>query len=230
MPRQAHAMPAATGPDPSSELRRQRHHDENAGVVRPSCAALLAEVRACRVCAPQLPLGPRPVLQLQPQARILIASQAPGRRVHGSGIPFDDASGERLRDWLGLTRVQFYDSKLVAIVPMGMCYPGRGRSGDLPPRRECASTWRARLLAQLRRIELTLAIGRYAIDWHFADTGAAPLTERVRDWRVHWPQRIALPHPSPRNNGWLAANPWFESEVVPALQERVAHITHQQPK
>lgn len=189
-----------------------------------STKTLLADVRACRICEPHLPLGPRPVLQLHPRARILVASQAPGRRVHASGIPFDDASGERLRGWLGLTRTQFHDPKLVAIVPMGMCYPGTGRSGDLPPRPECAATWRAPLLARLSRIELTLVIGRHAIEWHCRGEPAASLTDRVKHWRTTTPALVPLPHPSPRNNRWLKVNPWFEREVLPALRERVAHV------
>jgi uracil-DNA glycosylase len=188
-----------------------------------STRALLAEVRACRLCEAHLPLGPRPVLQLHAQARILIAGQAPGRRVHESGVPFDDASGERLRSWLGVTAAQFYDPRLFAIVPMGLCYPGTGRSGDLPPRPECAATWRTRLLAPLRELQLTLVIGRYAIDWHF-DAAADPLTEQVKAWHTHWPSRLALPHPSPRNNGWLKRNAWFERELLPVVRQRIAEI------
>ena len=190
---------------------------------RPSLPALLAQVRACTLCAPYLPLGPRPVLQAHASARILIASQAPGRKVHLSGIPFDDASGERLRDWLGLSRETFYDPRQVAILPMGFCFPGTGRSGDLPPRPECAPAWRDALLARLPAIEFTLAIGRYAQVWHLP-AGGKPLTEVVRDWRAHWPHAVALPHPSPRNNVWLARNPWFERELVPRLQARVRQV------
>ncbi len=188
-----------------------------------STPALLRQVRACTLCAPHLPLGPRPVLQLHPAARILIAAQAPGRKVHASGIPFDDASGERLRGWLGLTRAQFYDPRLVAILPMGLCYPGQGRSGDLPPRPECAPRWRAGLLQRLRHVQLTLVIGRYAMAYHLPGE-RAPLGETVRRWRTHWPTLVPLPHPSPRNNGWLARHPWFEQELVPRLRERVAGI------
>jgi len=188
-----------------------------------STRALLAEVHACRLCEAHLPLGPRPVLQLHPQARILIAGQAPGRRVHESGVPFDDASGERLRSWLGVTAAQFYDPKLFAIVPMGMCYPGTGASGDLPPRAECAATWRARLLARLSALELTLVIGRYALDYHHRGDGRS-LTEQVTDWRAHWPAHVALPHPSPRNNLWLKRHPWFEQELLPLVRQRVAEI------
>ena len=190
---------------------------------RPSLPALLTQVRACTLCAPYLPLGPRPVLQAHASARILIASQAPGRKVHLSGIPFDDASGERLRDWLGLSRETFYDPRQVAILPMGFCFPGTGRSGDLPPRPECAPAWRDALLARLPAIEFTLAIGRYAQVWHLP-AGGKPLTEVVRDWRARWPHAVALPHPSPRNNVWLARNPWFERELVPRLQARVRQV------
>jgi uracil-DNA glycosylase len=182
---------------------------------------LLQEVRACTLCADHLPHGPRPVLQAHARARILIAGQAPGSKVHASGVPFDDASGERLRQWTGLSREQFYDPQLVAILPMGFCYPGTGNSGDLPPRRECAPQWRERLLQALPRIELTLVIGQYAMAWHLPHTTTSNLTETVRAWRNHAPAVLPLPHPSPRNNIWLKANPWFEREVVPALQERV---------
>jgi uracil-DNA glycosylase len=185
---------------------------------------LLEEVRACTLWAAQLPQGPRPVLQADARARILIAGQAPGSRVHASGVPFDDASGERLRQWMGVSREQFYDPTLVAILPMGFCYPGAGRSGDLAPRRECAPQRRARLLRALPRIELTLVIGRYAIAWHLPQDAATNLTETVRAWRAHGPCVMPLPHPSPRNNLWLKANPWFTSELLPALQSRVRAI------
>ena len=182
---------------------------------------LLADVRACRRCAEHLPLGPRPVLQLHGSARILIAAQAPGRKVHLSGIPFDDASGDRLRGWLGLSREQFYDAKRVAILPMGFCFPGTGASGDRPPRTECAPAWRTGLLAHLRRLRLTLVIGRYAQAYHLPDAGAS-LTEIVRTWAERGADTVALPHPSPRNNGWFKHNPWFEQELVPVLRTRVA--------
>ena len=182
---------------------------------------LLKEVRACTLCAAHLPQGPRPVLQVGAEARILIAGQAPGSKVHASGVPFDDASGERLRQWMGLDRDSFYDPQRVAILPMGFCYPGTGRSGDLPPRRECAPQWRARLLQAMPRIELTLVIGQYAMDWHLPDQKTQSLTDTVRAWREHWPALVTMPHPSPRNNIWLKANPWFEAEIVPDLQARV---------
>jgi uracil-DNA glycosylase len=182
---------------------------------------LLNEVRACTMCAAHLPQGPRPVLQADARARILIAGQAPGSKVHASGVPFDDASGERLRQWMGLNAPQFYDPQLVAILPMGFCYPGAGKSGDLPPRRECAPQWRARLLRAMPRIGLTLVIGQYALAWHLPQAATGNLTETVRAWRAHGPAVLTLPHPSPRNNIWLKANPWFALEVVPAVQARV---------
>ncbi len=183
--------------------------------------SLLKEVRACTICAAHLPQGPRPVVQVDARARILIAGQAPGSKVHASGVPFDDASGERLRQWMGVSREQFYDPTLVAILPMAFCYPGTGSSGDLPPRRECAPLWRHKLLQAMRRIELTLVIGQYALAWHLPDVSTRNLTETVRAWRDHWPRVMPLPHPSPRNNIWLKANPWFAQDVVPALQTRI---------
>jgi uracil-DNA glycosylase len=185
---------------------------------------LLKEVRACTICAPHLPLGPRPVLQVDAGARILIAGQAPGCKVHDSGIPFDDASGERLRQWMGIQRDVFYNPKIVAVLPMGFCYPGAGSSGDLPPRRECAPQWRVRLLAAMPNIELTLVIGQYAQAWHLPGPTAGSLTDTAKAWREHWPGVLPLPHPSPRNNIWLKRNPWFAEELVPELQRRVRAI------
>ena len=189
-----------------------------------SLRALVAEVRGCRLCAEHLELGPRPVFQVGRRARILIAGQAPGRRVHECGIPFRDASGERLRDWMGIDTARFYDTARVAILPMGFCYPGTGRSGDLPPRHECATTWRAPLLAALPRVDLTLVLGKYALDYHLGDRQGANLTETVRAWRSFWPALLPLPHPSPRNNIWLKKNPWFAREVVPSLRARVRSL------
>ncbi|MGC3944516.1 MAG: uracil-DNA glycosylase family protein [Chryseolinea sp.] len=183
--------------------------------------ALLADIHACTACAPHLPLGPRPVLQAHPDARLLIAAQAPGRKVHETGIPFNDASGERLRAWLGLSRDTFYDPRQVAIVPMGFCFPGTGRSGDLPPRPECAALWHEQLLAQLTQVRLKLVIGTHAQAYHLPGSGHATLSERVRDWQAMWPHTVALPHPSPRNNIWLKRHPWFESELLPALKPLV---------
>jgi uracil-DNA glycosylase len=188
-----------------------------------SLNGLVTEVRACTICEPHLPTGVRPVLQVNSDAKILIAGQAPGRRVHATGIPFDDPSGDRLRDWMGVTREQFYNPQLFAIVPMGFCYPGTGNSGDLPPRPECAATWRARLLRQLPRIETTLVIGKYAHDYHFGKSNLT-VTRLVENWQQHWPRRLPLPHPSPRNNIWLKKNPWFETKVVPVIRARITHL------
>ena len=185
---------------------------------------LLEEVRACTLCAAVLPDGPRPVLQAGAKARILIAGQAPGRKVHQSGVPFDDASGERLRDWLGIDKAVFYDQRRVAILPMGFCYPGSGKSGDLPPRPECAPAWRSRLMAALPEIELTLVIGQYAQAWHLRDACKSSLTDTVRAWRTYWPHMLPMPHPSPRNNFWLKRNGWFERDVLPELRHRIARI------
>lgn len=183
---------------------------------------LLREVRACTICAAHLPLPPRPVLQAGAAARILIAGQAPGRKVAASGVPFDDASGDRLRAWMGIDKAAFHDPDFIAILPMGFCYPGTGASGDLPPRPECAATWRERLLEQLPSIELTLVIGTYAQAWHLKPAGGgASLTATVAAWREHGARVLPLPHPSPRNNGWLQRNPWFEADVLPELKARV---------
>ena len=180
---------------------------------------LLESVRECRLCEKSLPLGPRPVLQIDPRARILIAGQAPGRRVHESGIPFDDASGDRLRDWLGVSSEVFYDPTRFAILPMGFCFPGTGKSGDLPPRPECAEAWRQTLLDSLEQLKLTLLIGQYAQRWHLSNT-KKNLTETVRAWQDYGPGIIPLPHPSPRNNIWLKKNPWFAESLLPALKIR----------
>ena len=181
--------------------------------------ALLEEVRACRACADVLPLGPRPVFQVSPTARILITSQAPGTKVHASGIPFDDPSGDRLRDWLGMTKAEFYDPARVAILPMGLCYPGRKNGGDAPPRPECARLWRGRLLDELPDIRLTLLVGSHAQN-HVL--GSGPMTERVRRFRTYLPDHFPLPHPSWRSRLWAERNPWFEEEVLPALRREVA--------
>ena len=188
-----------------------------------SLVPLLTEVRACTLCAEHLPLGPRPVLQMHASARILIAGQAPGRKVHETGIPFDDASGDRLRNWLGVSREVFHDARQVAILPMGFCFPGTGKSGDLPPRPECAPAWRAPLLSHLKHLKLTLVIGQYAMAYHLPHE-AGTLTEIVQAWQKHWPHTVPLPHPSLRNNRWLKRNPWFEKDLVPLLQSRISGI------
>jgi uracil-DNA glycosylase len=188
-----------------------------------SLASLLAEVRGCTLCSEHLPLGPRPVIQLHPHARILVAAQAPGRKVHAAGVPFADASGVRLRDWLGLSPEVFYDPRRVAFLPMGFCFPGTGQSGDLPPRPECAPAWREKLLRRLRNLQLTIVIGQYAQAYHLPAAGKS-VTNTVQSWREHWPTVVPLPHPSPRNNIWLRRNPWFEAELLPLLRKRVAEV------
>lgn len=184
--------------------------------------SLLAEVRACRLCEANLPLEPRPVLRASETARLLVVGQAPGTLVHGSGIPWNDASGMRLRDWLRIDRDAFYDESRVAIVPMGFCYPGRGASGDLPPRPECSQTWHPRLLPMLGEVRLVLAIGQYAQQYFLGAQRKKTLTDTVRAWEDYAPRYFPLPHPSPRNIAWFQHNPWFEREVLPALRERVA--------
>jgi uracil-DNA glycosylase len=161
---------------------------------------------------------------MHPSARLLIAGQAPGRRAHERGVPFDDPSGVRLRDWLGIDRATFYDASQIAILPMGFCFPGTGKGGDLPPRAECAPAWRERLLASLPHLELTLVIGRYAHQWHLGDRQSATVTETVANWRMFWPGSLPLPHPSPRNVRWLRQNAWFEKDVLPVLARRVERI------
>ena len=188
-----------------------------------SFTSLLNQVRACTICEAHLPFGARPVLQFHPKAKVLIAGQAPGRKVHESGVPFDDASGNRLREWLGVSREQFYDPRQIAILPMGFCFPGTGKSCDLPPRPECAPAWRQQLLQRLGQLELTLVIGKYAQVYHLENTNST-VTKLVQSWRSHWPKVVPLPHPSPRNNLWLRRNPWFETDLLPVLRERVAEV------
>lgn len=181
---------------------------------------LITDVRSCTLCADKLKDGVRPVLQVDPRATLLIAGQAPGSKVHASGIPFDDPSGDRLRSWIGVDRDTFYDASKIALLPMSFCYPGKGKSGDLPPPRVCAQTWRDKLIAVIPNIKLTLAIGQYAQAWHL-DHLQANLTETVRCWASYGDEVLPLPHPSPRNNIWLKKNPWFALEVLPVLAARV---------
>jgi uracil-DNA glycosylase len=189
---------------------------------RKELATLLERIRGCRVCAPSLPHEPRPVLRASPTARLCLAGQAPGTRVHASGIPYSDPSGVRLRVWLGLTPEQFYDERKIAIVPMGFCFPGQdAKGGDLPPRPECAPLWRDALFALLPRLRLTLLIGRYAQLWHLRGKSRPSLTETVAAWRDYPETIMPLPHPSWRNNAWLKQNPWFETELLPVLKTRV---------
>lgn len=186
---------------------------------------LVSEIMACTICSAELPLGPNPVFQASRHAKILIAGQAPGIRVHNTSIPFNDPSGDRLREWLNVDRDTFYDPDKFAIIPLGFCYPGTGQRGDLPPRPECAATWRSRLLGTMPDIQLTIAIGQYAHKYHLAKERKKNLTETVKAWREYAPGVFPLPHPSPRNNIWLKKNPWFNEEVIPSLQEQVKNLT-----
>jgi uracil-DNA glycosylase len=183
---------------------------------------LLKEIRGCRACEAHLPLGPRPVVRASATARLLIVGQAPGTRVHASGIPWDDPSGARLRSWLDLESGTFYDEARVAIVPMGYCYPGRGRSGDLPPRRECADLWLDRLLEGMPDVRLTLLIGQYAQRHFLGNDWRGTLSATVEAWRDYLPEYLPLPHPSPRNQSWWMRRPWFEAELLPELRAAVA--------
>lgn len=187
--------------------------------------ALLAEVRACTLCAEHLPLGPRPVLHVAASARLLIVGQAPGTRVHESGIPWNDPSGDRLRAWMALDRDRFYDHRVVAIIPMGFCYPGRDRNGgDKAPRRECAPLWHQSLLDQLPHIELVILAGAYAQRHYLGADAGRTVTETVAAWRAHGPRFLPLPHPSWRTRAWVARNPWFDAELLPHLRARVARL------
>lgn len=182
---------------------------------------LVDEISRCTLCAEHLPLGPRPVIQADPAARILIVGQAPGTAVHKTGIPFNDPSGDRLRTWMGVDHNTFYDQTKIALVPMGFCYPGKGKGGDLPPRPECAPAWRERLLGQLDNIELTIVMGRYALAWHLNIRPSQTLSAVVANWQQYWPQALPLPHPSPRNTQWLQKHPWVEDDIIPELQQRI---------
>lgn len=184
---------------------------------------LVARVRACTVCAAHLPLGPRPILRVSESATLLIVGQAPGRRVHETGIPWNDPSGDRLRSWLNLTREEFYDDRRVAIIPTGLCYPGKlpGRGGDSPPRPECAPLWHPLLRAALPQIRLTLLIGAYAQAYYLGRRAGSSLADTVSRWPEYSPDFFPLPHPSPRNLNWLRLHPWFEAEVIPELRARI---------
>ncbi|MEO8057239.1 MAG: uracil-DNA glycosylase family protein [Burkholderiales bacterium] len=185
---------------------------------------LLRAVRACRVCESHLPFGPRPVLQAGVAARILVVGQAPGARVHASGVPWDDASGDRLRAWMGIDKTIFYDAERIALIPMGHCYPGRGVGGDLPPRPECAALWMAALLAKLPRIEMTLLIGLHAQRHFLGNRRQRTMTETLARWQDCAPPFMPLPHPSPRNTPWFKTNPWIEHDLLPAVRSRVQQL------
>ncbi|MCB9944949.1 MAG: uracil-DNA glycosylase family protein [Geminicoccaceae bacterium] len=185
---------------------------------------LLEDIRACRHCEKYLPLGPRPIIRAQTSARILLIGQAPGTKVHASGIPWNDASGDRLRLWMGLDRETFYDESRVAIMPMGFCYPGKGQSGDLPPRPECAPLWHGRVMAHLPNLELILLVGSYAIHYYLKSEKKQTLTDSVRNWRDAPSPYLPLPHPSPRNIAWFKRNPWMDDELIPYMKGRVGAL------
>lgn len=189
---------------------------------------LLQQVAACRVCEPELALGANPVVQAGSNARLLIIGQAPGRRVHDTGIPWNDPSGDRLRRWLGISRETFYDPQKVAIIPMGLCYPGKGKSGDLPPRKECAPLWHQRLFAALPNIQLTLLIGSYAQRYYLSKKNK--MTDNIVAYADYLPQYFPLPHPSPRNIAWFKRHPWFDNEVLPTLAREVSRAMEENPK
>ena len=190
-----------------------------------SLEAVLADIAACRACAPELPHEPRPVVRVSPQTRLLICGQAPGRRVHESGLPFTDPSGDRLRGWMGLDYETFYGRPEIGVAAMAFCFPGTNpKGGDFPPPPRCAQLWRPQLLQQLPRVELTLLVGGYAQEWALGERMQANMTETVRAWRDYAPAILPMPHPSWRNTGWLKRNPWFEDEVTPYLRQRVLEI------
>ena len=192
-------------------------------ITSSDCAKLLTQIKNCTLCQQQLPLPAKPIVQFNANSKILIVGQAPGQVTHDKGIPFDDASGERLRKWLGVDRESFYQADNFAIVPMGFCYPGKGKSGDLPPLPLCATTWRQQIMANLPKLSLTIIVGKYAIDWHL--NSKKSVTTEVQAWQTHLiQQQLVLPHPSPRNNIWLKRHAWFEQDVIPMLQSKVASI------
>lgn len=185
---------------------------------------LLVEISSCQLCAPALKLGARPVCKAHPASKIMIIGQAPGLAVHNSGIPWDDKSGENLRAWLGIPSDTFYNAELVAIVPMGFCYPGKGKTGDLAPRVECAPLWHPLLITQMKEVQLVLLIGKYAQDYYLKDLAKKNLTQTVKNYRDYLPKYFVLPHPSPRNNIWMSKNKWFKEEVLPELKFQIQTI------
>ncbi|MEQ8582301.1 MAG: uracil-DNA glycosylase family protein [Marinoscillum sp.] len=186
--------------------------------------SLLNEIRGCTICKDHLPHGPNPVLSASIHSQIVIIGQSPGSVVHRTGIPWDDKSGDNLRSWLQMDKHTFYNPDVVALIPMGFCYPGKGKSGDLPPRTECAPQWHGPLLGQMKEVKLTLLIGQYAQAYYLGDQLRPTLTDTVKNYQQYLPAHFVLPHPSPRNNIWKARNPWFEQDVVPALRKSVAEI------
>ncbi len=185
---------------------------------------LLREIRNCQHCKAHLPLGPRPIVSAHPSAKLIIIGQAPGSKVHQSGIPWDDPSGRQLRQWLNISNSQFYDESKVALIPMGFCYPGKGKGGDLPPRPECAPMWHKTIISNMPKAELILLIGAYSQKYYLGSRAKVNLTQTVRSFQEYLPQFLPLPHPSPRNRFWQAKNPWFQKEVVPILQAQTASI------
>ncbi len=185
---------------------------------------LLKEIANCSVCKEHLALGPRPIVAAHPKSKIVIIGQAPGTVVHKTGVPWDDKSGENLRNWMGIDKTAFYDAQKIAILPMGFCYPGKGKSGDLPPRKECAPLWHDVVLEQLKEVALVLLIGKYAQDYYLQDTAKRTLTETVKNYEMYLPKYFVLPHPSPRNNIWQAKNEWFPRLVLPVLRKEITRV------
>jgi len=179
---------------------------------------LLQKISSCTICIPNLELGPRPILSVDLKSKIIVIGQAPGRVVHKSGIPWDDKSGDNLRKWMNVSKETFYNPQKIALIPMGFCYPGKGKSGDLAPRKECAPLWHKSLLTQMKKVKLVLLVGKYAQDYYLQEQAEKTLTETVRNYKAYLPNYIVLPHPSPRNNIWQAKNDWFKLEVIPELQ------------
>ena len=205
-----------------SRARSSTRNQDTKPRTAPSLRRLLTEVRGCQICRAALPFAPNPILTVHPAARLLIAGQAPGKKAHTSNSPWNDPSGDTLREWLGIDRAVFYDARRVALLPMGFCYPGRGQHGDLPPRAECAAHWHTRLLAAMPNIRTTVVIGAYAQRYHLGVEASAGVTDTVRRWREYAPRHLPLPHPSPRNRIWLRRNEWFAEDLLPKLRAAVA--------